>query len=51
MNNEKEKVWVSQMISKDTRELLKEICEVSRRTAPTELEIIVKEHHKKTVGK
>ena len=51
MNNEKEKVWVSQMISKDTRELLKEICELSRRTVPTELEIIVKEHHKKTVGK
>jgi hypothetical protein len=51
MNESKEKIWVSQMISADTRKLLKEICAVSRRSVPTEIELIVKEHHKKNVRK
>ena len=39
--------WVSQMISTKTRKMLEEICQKTRRSVPTELEILVEEHYKK----
>ena len=46
MSRDKTK-WVSQMISTKTRKMLEEICQKTRRSVPTELEILVEEHHKK----
>jgi len=43
----KDKLWVSQIISADTRKLLVEICKVTRRSVPTELEILVEEYYNK----
>lgn len=40
MSRDKTK-WVSQMISTKTRKMLEEICQKTRRSVPTELEIIV----------
>ena len=40
--------WVSQMISAKTRKMLEEICQKTRRSVPTELEIIVEEAHNKS---
>jgi len=44
MSRDKTK-WVSQMISTKTRKMMEEICQRSRRSVPTELEIIVQEYH------
>ncbi len=46
MSRDKTK-WVSQMISTKTRKMLEEICQKTRRSVPTELEILVEEYHKK----
>tara|TARA_R100001086_G_scaffold239023_1_gene164145 strand:- start:324 stop:473 length:150 start_codon:yes stop_codon:yes gene_type:complete len=47
MSRDKTK-WVSQMISAKTRKMLEEICQKTRRSVPTELEIIVEEAHNKS---
>jgi hypothetical protein len=46
MSRDKTK-WVSQMVSTKTRKMLEEICKTTRRSVPTELEIIVEENYKK----
>ena len=46
MSRDKTK-WVSQMVSTKTRKMLEEICEKTRRSVPTELEIIVEIEHQK----
>ncbi len=47
MSRDKTK-WVSQMISTKTRKMLEEICQGTRRSVPTELEIIVEKEYQKT---
>jgi|TARA_X000001382_G_scaffold56206_1_gene38490 hypothetical protein len=46
MSRDKTK-WVSQMVSTKTRKMLEEICEKTRRSVPTELEIIVEKEYQK----
>jgi len=46
MSRDKTK-WVSQMISAKTRKMLEEICQDTRRSVPTELEIIVEKEYQK----
>lgn len=46
MSRDKTK-WVSQMVSAKTRKMLEEICEKTRRSVPTELEIIVEKEYQK----
>jgi len=46
MSRDKTK-WVSQMVSTKTRKMLEEICKTTRRSVPTELEIIVEKEHQK----
>jgi hypothetical protein len=46
MSRDKNK-WVSQMISAKTRKMLEEICQDTRRSVPTELEIIVEKEYQK----
>lgn len=48
MSRDKNK-WVSQMISTKTRKMLEEICKDTRRSVPTELEIIVEKEYQKIV--
>ena len=44
MSKDKSK-WVSQMISAKTRKMLEEICKDTRRSVPTELEMIVEKEY------
>ncbi len=44
MSKDKSK-WVTQMISTKTRKMLEEMCLKTRRSVPTELEMIVEEYH------
>jgi hypothetical protein len=46
MSRDKTK-WVSQMVSTKTRKMLEEICEKTRRSVPTEIEIIVEKEYQK----
>ena len=44
MSRDKNK-WVSQMISTKTRKMMEEMCKKTRRSVPTELEMIVEEYY------
>jgi len=39
--------WLSQMISAKTRKMMEDICQKTRRSVPTELEIIVEKEWEK----
>jgi len=47
MSRDKTK-WVSQMISAKTRKMLEEIVKKTRRSVPTEIEILVEDYLEKT---